>query len=159
MLKERIVRAEKYLKLVDSTPNGDWGELRTSALAEQDLPTAMALIHPVHWTDHVEGKELQGPRGFEVRELLGSRSCNAADYWGVTCSRKPPKFKIVADHAWPYSLGGPTVPENIRWLCSMHNAAKSSDIHLYPWEAASWPTWLNDFLDKVERERSNTSPG
>jgi hypothetical protein len=158
VIEGRIATAEKYLELIDGPLSGGWGELRAYAVATRDLPIALALIHPEHWGDRVRASDLLGPREFRAQVLKGTRSCNAADYWGVLCHRHhDPNLDIVADHAWPYSLGGPTVPDNIRWLCRRHNAAKSSDIHLYPWEAP-WPTWLDGLLGRVSRIRSISIP-
>lgn len=159
MIVGRITTAEKYLELIDSPLSGTWSDLRTYAVATRDLPMALALVHPEHWREHIPPQFLLGPREFRAQVLRGTRFCNAVDYWGVPCHRSDdPDREIVADHAWPYSLGGPTVPDNIRWLCRRHNAAKSSDIHLYPWEAL-WPTWLDGLLERVGRTRLNAGLG
>ena len=157
VIEARIATAERYLELIDSPLHGDWIDLRSYALASRDLPTALALVHPDHWSEHAQARAILGPREFRAQTLRGTRFCSSADYWGAPCRRRDnPDAVVVADHAWPYSLGGPTVQDNIRWLCRRHNAAKSSDIHLYPWDGL-WPTWLDALLDRVARARANAS--
>jgi len=148
-IKRRIVTAERYLALIDEGRAGTWHEAKLEALASSDLVLAMTLVHPQFWSDWKKSTEVLGPREFRVPNLVGTRYCAAADYWGVECaSQRRLDAEIVADHAWPYSLGGPTVVGNIRWLCRRHNSVKSSDVHLYPWEGL-WPDWLNEQLAKL----------
>lgn len=150
IVTSRIITAERYLEIVDGELPGEWSDLREYAVARKDLPIALALVHPQCWEEIATSTQVLGQRAFHIAPLLGTRFCGAADYWGVPCrTRDDPTAEVVADHAWPYSLGGPTIAANIRWLCRRHNAAKSSDVHLYPWEGL-WPTWLNDVLNRIE---------
>lgn len=151
VIRVRIEAAERYLELLDKGFAGSWHDARRHALVSGDLVLAMSLVHPEHWRDQRSGQEILGPREFRTPVLLGTRYCAAADYWGVACaSIGRREVEIVADHAWPYSLGGPTEVGNIRWLCRRHNAAKSSDVHLYPW-GSLWPDWLDRQLEKIAR--------
>lgn len=151
----RIGMAERYLSIIDSDLHHSWQELRQNALICRDLPAALALVHPQHWEGQTTPDRMLGPRAFRTPTLNGTRYCAAADYWGIQCpTRGNRNVAIVADHAWPYSLGGPTHVANIRWLCRRHNAVKSSDVHLYPWEGL-WPDWLNELLGKVDRIRTS----
>lgn len=151
VIRRRIGTAERYLTLIDEGYAGSWHDARLKALASSDLVQAMSLLHPHHWEGFKPVKAVLGQREFRVPNLRGTRYCSAADYWGVECaSRGRGDAEIVADHAWPYSLGGPTVVANIRWLCRRHNAVKSADVHLYPWEGL-WPDWLNSQLAKLAR--------
>lgn len=157
VIRTRIATAEHYLALVDSDLDSTWNDLSTEALIRQDLPLALALCHPQHWEHHIRFEALLGPRSFRTPTLSGTRLCSAADYWGVDCGTlKRRQVDIVADHAWPYSLGGPTHVANIRWLCRRHNAAKSSDIHFYPWEGL-WPEWLCGLLERIRQVRGRNS--
>lgn len=150
-IQRRIVTGERYLELIEDGHVGTWHDARLDALASNDLVLAMSLVHPHHWSDTKKVSEVLGQREFRVPNLVGTRYCAAADFWGVDCaSRRRVDAEIVADHAWPYSLGGPTVVGNIRWLCRRHNAVKSSDVHLYPWEDL-WPDWLNQQLFKLSK--------
>lgn len=151
VIRDRIEAAERYLELIDIGIGGSWHDARRQALVSGDLVMAMSLLHPEHWRDQRTERKILGPREFRTPVLLGTRYCAAADYWGVECATlRRGEVEIVADHAWPYSLGGPTEVGNIRWLCRRHNAAKSSDVHLFPWESL-WPDWLNRQLDKLAR--------
>lgn len=42
------------------------------------------------------------------------------------CGRKAPQVPVHVDHVLPWSLGGPTVPENLQVLCDECNAGKSN---------------------------------
>lgn len=153
LLVARIRTAENYLSILDSKLEHNWRELRAEAVIRRDLPIAFALVHPQHWEDYGRAEQVLGPRTFRAPILTGTRYCSAADYWGVQCAARNNPIEIVADHAWPYSLGGPTHIANIRWLCRRHNAGKSSDVHLYPWEGL-WPDWIDGQLEKVDRLRN-----
>ena len=149
----RIAAAENYLRIIDEPLPGYWSDLFEEALIRRDLQLSMALIHPRHWEELAERKLILGERAFRVATLRGTQSCHAHDYWGVPCPTPANSDAIIhADHAWPYSLGGPTNVANIRWLCRRHNAAKSSDVHLYPWEAPP-PDWLSSHLNRIKRLR------
>jgi hypothetical protein len=154
LLAARMRTAEQYLSIIDEPLAGDWHDLRAEALIRRDLPLALALVHPQHWEEAASFDAVLGPRAFRTPVLRGTQYCSAEDYWGIRCApRDARNVEIVGDHAWPYSLGGPTHVANIRWLCRRHNAAKSSDVHLYPWEGL-WPEWLTGVLDRILRLRS-----
>lgn len=151
VIRQRIQTAERYLELIDAGFVGSWHDAYRDVLVSGDLVLGLALIHPEYWSGSAAERALLGPREFRVPTLRGTRNCASADYWGAPCpSAGREDVEIVADHAWPFSLGGPTVVGNIRWLCRRHNAVKSSDVHLYPWEGL-WPGWLSDHLRKVAR--------
>lgn len=147
ILRTRFEAAERYLELVDDGLYGSWHEAVQQALDCRSLVSALSLVHPQHWRDWKTDEEVLGPRRFKVSALPRIRHCAAIEYWGVECTlARRSGVTIHADHAWPYSLGGRTHVGNIRWLCQRHNAAKSSDVHLYPWEGP-WPDWLGDELE------------
>jgi hypothetical protein len=149
----RIDSAEKYLRIIDEPLPGYWSDLFQEAFIRRDLQLALALIHPRHWEDISQRRVVLGERAFNTPTLRGTQYCCAEDYWGVPCATRTDRNAvIVADHAWPYSLGGPTNVANIRWLCGRHNAAKSSDVHLYPWEFPM-PDWLPSQLQRVKKLR------
>jgi len=151
VIRQRIVEGERYLALIDEGLSGSWHDARRQALTSGDLVLALSLVHPEHWKDFRTAQQMLGPREFRTFNMAGTRWCAAADYWGIECStRRRSDVAIVADHSWPYSLGGPTVVGNIRWLCRRHNAVKSADVHLFPWDGL-WPDWLNSHLDTLGR--------
>jgi hypothetical protein len=154
ILLSRIQTAETYLHLIDEPLVGHWSDLCETALIRRDVLTALALVHPQHWVDVADTEKVLGARAFRAPTLRGTQYCSAEDYWGLPCaSRNNATVEIVADHAWPYSLGGPTHVGNIRWLCRRHNAAKSADVHLYPWEAPM-PDWVSSHLEKIRKIRA-----
>lgn len=149
----RIDAAEKYLRIIDDPLPGYWSDLCEEALIRCDLKLALALIHPRHWEELAQRRSILGDRAFTAPTLRGTQYCSAEDYWGVPCAIQTDKNAfVVADHAWPYSLGGPTNVANIRWLCRRHNAAKSSDVHLYPWESPI-PDWVPNHLLRIKKLR------
>lgn len=150
ILSERIATAEHYLDVLDTELLQDWDLHRADAEARRDLPLGLALLHPDLWADGARRDAVQGPRAFRTAQIYVTRVCGAADYWGVACRTDTRAGGAVADHAWPYGLGGPTVVGNIVWLCRRHNASKGVDVHLYPWEFG-WPDWLSPQLDRVHR--------
>lgn len=150
VLRCRISEAERYLALALEDYGGKWELYRADAEARADVALALALIHPDNWPGQADQQRVQGSRAFRARMIHGTRLCNAVDYWGVTCNTDTSREGAIADHAWPYSLGGPTDVANIVWLCRRHNQIKAADIHFYPWELG-WPDWLSTQLKRVER--------
>jgi hypothetical protein len=149
IMMNRISEAERYLELALEGYSKKWELYRYDAEARADLPLALALIHPDNWSDRAGRKEIQGPRSFRTATIHVTRACDAPDYWGVNCISDTAVEGAAADHAWPYSLGGPTAVGNIAWLCRRHNQIKGADIHFYPWESG-WPDWLPWHLDRVQ---------
>jgi HNH endonuclease len=150
ILCHRITEAERYLALVQEDYRGKWELSRHDAEACADVALAFALIHPDNWPGRGDQQRIQGSRAFKTKVIYGTRLCNAVKYWGVTCTADTSTEGAIADHVWPYSLGGPTEVANIMWLCRRHNQIKGADIHFYPWELG-WPDWLSVQLEKVRR--------
>ena len=92
-------------------------------------------------------EELQGGRRFQGTEMARFDPCEAERLWGYPCDLEP-DGRIEFDHAFPYSLGGPTVGANRLGLCPVHNAGKAGDIHLFPWEEGE-PRWLAASLGRI----------
>lgn len=105
--------AERLRRLAFPPAPPNWVEL-----AAQLHPRVYLVMEP-----KVVG--LQDPRGSR-RFAVGqpARECEWSKLAGRTCSLPPERLQ--ADHVWPYSLGGPTVPDNLAWLCETHNALKSA---------------------------------
>lgn len=55
--------------------------------------------------------------------------------------------KIVNDHFWPKSLGGPEDPANLLGLCTHHNEAKSSSVENFDFQKE--PKWLENRLKDI----------
>ena len=148
-LEERIERGEEYLLALERFRDWEWRELREAYLAGRfSVPQAMTLIHPdfyrererrTHWT-------IRGPRRFSSNAGQHA-TCMSGHIWLKRCSLGRPEI-MQSDHLFPYSLGGPTIAANQLFLCPVHNRAKASDIHLFPWEEGA-PSWLPDQIGKI----------
>jgi hypothetical protein len=55
--------------------------------------------------------------------------------------------KLVRDHLWPKSLGGPKDPCNLLGLCTIHNEAKSNSIEDF--DFSTEPLWLRNRLEEI----------
>lgn len=127
-----------------------WLDLVNSAAARPAIALTMSLIHPhVVPLRRQRWLERRGGREFRLRPRMG-RNCWAFQVWGYECpyNRGP----LELDHAWPYALGGQSVPENALWLCKIHNAAKSSDVHCYHWKEDSVPSWVEMLIDRFRQD-------
>lgn len=146
----RFAEAERYLSLTNDVRQEQWRRLAKTALAKKDLAVALALVRPEILTSSVsDPPDYQGPRHFTKPTPSSVQTCESEIYWGIPCSLAA---GLHADHSWPYALGGPTDPENLTWLCGMHNLAKGSDIHCWPWETTSLPSWVASVLRTCTRD-------
>jgi hypothetical protein len=107
-------------------------------------PESMVLLHPWHYEGVRGTSDPRGNRRFgaEVGQRL---RCDAPTFWGMECAFGYPP---VADHVFPYSLGGPTVGGNRAVLCQIHNQMKSNDLHVFPWERPT-PAWVPDTIERI----------
>ncbi len=90
-------------------------------------------------------EQIQGGRSFA--RVVGLTRCEAKVLWGYDCQLDGSEMHF--DHLFPHSFGGPTVAGNRMTLCSLHNSAKGSDIHVFPWE--NQPNWLESHLELMAR--------
>lgn len=141
--------ASEVVSSEDISPDA-WRARLDRARTEADLPLALSLIHPnVAPIAATRWQDLRGPRDI-ARYRSSLDTCQSERVWGYACPR--PDSPLQLDHAWPWSLGGRSTPDNSVWLCREHNSAKSWDVHCYDWAAASFPEWLTDFLSNIERD-------
>ena len=146
-MRERILHAEEYLKGLEAIRQVGWykmlSEYRDGNLS---IPKALALIHPEHY-DFAQDI-VCGVRTFKADPVPSLRKCECHLYWQIICPfSKEREFRI--DHIFPYSLGGPTDPDNRMVLCRLHNQMKSNDIHFFPWEQGL-PIWFEPLLSRIE---------
>jgi hypothetical protein len=148
--------AQRYLNLLVQSKEQDWLELRREWTKDEEWINRLALIHPDHYKDLETYKircsmrgvcAVRGARNFSREMGRGWADCRSFDFWGYHCCL-PRDAELAGDHVFPYSFGGPTNIENKRFLCPLHNAMKSSDIHIFPWELGE-PAWLGAVLDAV----------
>jgi hypothetical protein len=124
--------ARKYFLALRLGQSASWRELYDRYQGGAcDLPESLVLLHPM-W---LEGTGFEPPSRRSRRFTIGaspSDTCASRLLWGYDC---PTGFsELQVDHRFPFSLGGPTLPENASYLCGTHNYAKAHDIHVLPWE-------------------------
>ena len=138
-----MVEYEKILHELRTEPESKWELLRQITTSDckpiksvENLPKALALIHP-------DLREVDPPfdNGFYNR---GQTKCEIGKLLAVPDHEcRFSEDTEDCDHLWPQSLGGPTMPENRRVICSHHNRAKSNSVILYTWE---WTDWLESMI-------------
>lgn len=150
IISERIECARQYFDALERSFRLGWRECYSGYKAKE-LPwhEAMALVHPRHYEDHVSCQVVQGARSFPRELVQRSAKCDALRFWGYECNVRAEK-DVTSDHVFPYSLGGPTVSTNKRFLCGVHNLMKGGDVHLFPWEEGE-PEWLDQLVKTIGR--------
>jgi hypothetical protein len=132
----------------------DWEEKTALFRAGQlDPEEALVLAHAEWYAElEIEGlpSSVRGPRTFGP--VLRDAQCQAESVWGYPCPF--PAGRCQIDHLFPYSLGGPTVPENAVWLCGFHNGTKGAEFHMLDLARVS-ARWLPDIVARIERVRGD----
>jgi len=148
ILTSRIGRSREYFEYLPSALTTNWHELYALYQRGQlPLPHVMTLLHPDNYRHNI--KNILGDRAFPLEAGMQSQRCGALDVWGYVCPIVQDR-RLAADHEFPYSLGGPTVSTNKRFLCPLHNQMKSNDVHFFPWEKPE-PEWVSDTLLRIKR--------
>jgi hypothetical protein len=144
-IHKRIKAGEKYHLTVDHFL-GNYSFLELHAKWEKlDNIEKHAAINP-NLYEEIILSEVLGSRAFSSGIIQKTSKCMAEFVWGYPC-----KFEgrgLQADHLFPYSLGGPTLSDNLLVLCDRHNQAKSHDIHLYSWDE---PNWLRELANRIAK--------
>ena len=150
ILTTRLQMSYSYLVALDNNLQRDWNELYEMHLqGDMSLVDSMTLIHPDFYKHAGYSNRIRGNRKFPKEHGMTGIHCSANAIWGYACPLK--SFEsIVADHLFPYSLGGPTNSDNKLYLCRLHNELKGNDIHMYPWERGE-PRWLDGLLLRISR--------
>jgi hypothetical protein len=150
ILAARLAEAERYLEACERFAAKAWEELHKAYKAGTlSLPEKIALIHPRHYEEQeaIGGLAVRGAKTFLVDRHRHDLSCEATKVWMQPCRLS--QYEVVhADHFFPYSLGGPTVPENRISLCPLHNQLKTNDVHFFPWELGE-PCWLSEHVERI----------
>jgi hypothetical protein len=150
LLRERIITGERYLQVLDCVLGGGWqAVLIKYKTGIANIAESLALIHPSNFNG--DPMLIYGSRQFVQDPAYRFQVCQCELYWQVKCQYSKGR-QLYADHVFPYSLGGPTVPENRMMLCGVHNLMKSNDIHLFPWERGL-PVWFPSVLSRIESRR------
>ena len=149
--------ARRYLKFECNISAYNWRDLYIKYKSDKiDFPEYLLLVHPRLLQSELDKhpvffgqkkeilNEIYGPHTFASRNTSNLK-CQAQQIWGYECTFESP---IEKDHFFPYSKGGPTLQENLLFLCKTHNRMKGSDIHLYSWSKGK-PIWFDELLDKI----------
>jgi hypothetical protein len=150
LLLYRFSEARVYLEYLETSLQKHWDDQYHDYQSKiLSLPQALTLVHPWQYERILKSDiaRIQGPRSFPTDIGISSLTCRSETIWGYTCSCHT-QNNLQADHLFPHSLGGPTLPDNKIYLCSFHNQMKGSDIHLFPWEKGE-PHWLKAQLDLI----------
>ena len=146
----RINSARAYvteLQISHSFIASEWLEqYELHRLGHLPVERTMALLHPEHHGELFRGEpDPRGARSFAAAEF--AEACQSEWIWGYKCPLTP-TTRTVADHIFPYSLGGATAAGNRITLCRWHNQVKAADIHFYPWERPR-PDWVDILLHRI----------
>lgn len=129
-----------------------WLDQYETAAALNDVAAAFSLIHPhVSPISKQQWERHRGSRTFPTLRRPSGLKCESMLVWGYTCPMGTSAGDLELDHSWPFSLGGRSEASNGVWLCTLHNRAKSSDVHNYEWRE-DWPSWLMQFLTLIRRD-------
>lgn len=128
-------------------------EVHDSSLNVNNLPIALALIHPNFYYRRGEpfhnNLQLQWLKNNNFKNgILRTNRCQFVKCSGYDCVFHESRiFNIEADHFWPNSLGGPSILSNRLLLCSFHNNSKSNSYLNYNWNEV--PSWLLTQLEVI----------
>lgn len=143
---QRILTTKQYLEFLGDINETNWNPTFSKLLdGESNYLLAMALLNP---SGHGVQTTARRSKSFRLTPDDG-QSCLAAKVWGYEC---PSRQRLNADHDFPYSRGGPTIPSNGQWLCGMHNELKGFDMHFFDWEP-SRNSWLSGELIEIAERR------
>jgi hypothetical protein len=153
----RLMRAKRDRPSdVDKLWLDEYSKIVGTPFSIDDMPTAMALLHPeflMRLGTSFEGQlDWRAQRIFSA-EYTDMQRCEAKFLFKVECpfnSDRDIRGKCQADHIWPWALGGTTIPENRIYLCRFHNQAKGSDITVFDWTFL--PEWVPIYL-RVIRDK------
>lgn len=130
-IKERLEAASRYYSFLSAIRNQSWIDsfLEVEASSTFGIPELLVLLDPKYYSE-LDVSDPRGPRAFMTEKNI--RKCRSQDLWGYTCPFMDVEVHI--DHTFPRAKGGVTHPQNAMYLCGEHNRAKSTDIHMIPWE-------------------------
>ena len=134
LIESWAIRYENYLHL--SPP-----------ICNEHIVEGLILVHNTWWERFGKISE----RGWKINP----KKChyNLINPSAETCPFKIQGMtKIVNDHYWPKSLGGPEDPTNLLGLCTHHNEAKSSSVECFDFSVE--PKWLKHRLKDIARLHS-----
>jgi len=155
LLLGRIDGARRYVAARHDLRSRVWLQaFREYQKRKLDLYQTMALLHPEHYPEPVSGTDPRGRRAFTLN--ASDSRCYSEVIWGYECPIVDTEAGVVADHIFPYALGGVTQSTNRITLCRWHNSIKTCDIHFFPWERGE-PPWVAEALCHLSKSVSLSS--
>jgi len=115
----RIESARQYFQFLMGSSSVAWTDLEVGYRAGQlSLQQAATLVHPRWLPDGLvtSGRSVRAFGG----QIPNYERCHSQELWGYDCAFER---TLETDHLFPWSLGGPTHPENAVYLCANHNRA------------------------------------
>ena len=133
-ISEPHADAVAYLESLSLPGGAAWADrVRFALRTHAGGPETFALLHPMYFDEDPRlAARFQLQRRFRegAIEPLRVFGCQAIRVWGYRCVLDV-AGELVADHRFPYGLGGSTESSNLLPLCRYHNQVKTSDIHTY----------------------------
>jgi hypothetical protein len=117
-----------------------------------NFPSDLVLVHPSWYTDIIYKTVDSVARSCPIRgehfnfPIPSNTECASDAYWGYACPFSQSET-LHRDHIFPYSLGGPSVPSNCKFLCKLHNSWKGHDFHML--DSDEQPDWLDQVLAHI----------
>jgi hypothetical protein len=137
--EKRLASAQRYYIFKNNSTNKNWIDIffEIESSPTFGIPEVLVLLDPSYYSG-LGSVDPRGGRTFPLAQKFSK--CRSVEIWGYECPFQGKSVHI--DHTFPHSKGGVTHFENAMYLCEEHNRAKSTDIHLIPWEtmvkANSW---------------------
>jgi hypothetical protein len=138
----RLGASYRYHSFWARHEKSSWLEIFFEISSNSQLGNAelLILLDP-KWHDQLGIQPQSDPRGSTSFPSAGSiAQCRSHEIWAYTCPYLAAKIEV--DHIFPYSKGGSTSNDNSMSLCYVHNRAKSTDVHLLPWETFPQRNWI-----------------
>ena len=127
----------------------EWVFTYEEATAAQDVPTLIALLHPMHYVKG-DGSNIASAltpphiRAEPKIRIPHARGCQISDLVsGIHCGR----LATQVDHKFPFALGGANLAENYVFLCAICNQMKSTSVLHFDWQ--SLPEWAELRLNQL----------
>jgi len=155
--EQRLEYAHRYFEFLNKYKHHSWFDKLhiINSDKEAGIPEVLVLLNPENY-DEIG---LPDPRGTSTfQSAYANAKCRSRELWGYECPFKDTQIHV--DHSFPRNRGGMTHPDNAMYLCREHNLAKSTDIHLIPWELIpirnEWiKIQLNAFLQAAQRKSNS----
>ncbi len=149
--QHRYATVSEYVTFLFNTEGRKWSDLYDME-DELTFPERLVLIHPRWYNPNTKITNC-GVRGRRRRDLklTGQEPCDSIKNWDYECPFDKPK--IMCDHIFPWSLGGPSLPNNTAYLCQFHNLLKGPDIHHLELNEDNYNFgWFPEILERVRKQ-------